>query len=252
MSLDNKKIDDLAAGTAAVILAAGLGKRMGASIPKVLAELAGRPLIQWVVEAAHRAGIGRVIVVIGHKGEMVEAALKGHDVEFVWQRDLLGTGHAVMQALPLLKGHEGLILVLLGDAPRVRPETIRQILSLHVETGASATVLSADFDDPHGYGRVIRRPNGLVEAIVEERDADDKTKSIKEINSGCICFSPDDLFSALDEVTNENAQGEYYLTEVPTILRREGKSVAAHKAEDPIEAAGVNSPDQLDSLKVNK
>lgn len=252
MSLDNKQIDDLAAGTATVILAAGLGKRMGAPIPKVLVELEGRPLIQWVVQAAEKAGIGRIIVVIGHKGEMVEAALKGHDVEFVWQRELLGTGHAVMQARPLLDKHKGLILVLLGDAPRVRPETIRQILSLHTETGASATVLSADFDDPHGYGRVVRRPDGLVESIVEERDADDKIKSINEINSGCICFTAGDLFAALDEVTNENAQGEYYLTEVPTILREHGKTVAAHKAEDPVEAAGVNSPDQLDSLKVNK
>ncbi|GAB4314350.1 MAG: hypothetical protein Kow0074_01290 [Candidatus Zixiibacteriota bacterium] len=235
--------------TIAVVLAAGLGKRMGGDMPKVLAKLQGRPLIQWVIAAIRAAGIARIIVVIGHKGELVREALAGETVEFVWQRELLGTAHAVMQARPHLDGHTGEVIVFLGDVPLIRTSTIDQVVALHRNKSAAATILSADLEDPSGYGRIIRRSDGMVERIVEDRDADDKIRSIKEINSGLICFSTPHLLSALDEVSNDNAQGEYYLTDVAAIFRSQGLPVAAWKAVDPVEIAGVNSPSQLADLE---
>lgn len=235
--------------TIAVVLAAGLGKRMGGDLPKVLVELQGRPLIQWVIAAIQAAGISRIIVVIGHKGEMVQEVLAGENVEYVWQRELLGTAHAVMQARSQLEGHRGEVIVFLGDVPLVQVQTIDQVVALHRDSSAAATILSADLDDPSGYGRIIRRGDGMVERIVEDRDADDKIKSIKEINSGLICFSAPHLLWALDEVSNENAQGEYYLTDVAAIFRARNLPVAAWKADDPMEIAGVNSPDQLAELE---
>jgi len=235
--------------TIAVILAAGLGKRMGGEYPKVLAELDGRPLVKWVIDAVRAAGIERIIVVIGHKGELVQQALPGENVEYVWQRELLGTAHAVMQAQTNLEGHRGHVLVLLGDAPLVRPETIRQVIHIQGDKNAAATILSADIDDPSGYGRIVRQNDDFVERIVEHRDADDKIKQIKEINSGLICFSGPPLLAALKEVSNDNAQGEYYLTDVAAIFRRQGRPVAAYKVPDAREIMGVNSPEQLELVR---
>ncbi len=235
--------------TIAVVLAAGLGKRMRGQMPKVLSELRGKPLVQWVIEAIHSAGIKRIIVVIGHKGELVQGALAGEDVEFVWQHELLGTAHAVMQARSQLEGHSGEVIVFLGDVPLIQTETIYQVVVLHRDKSAAATILSADLPDPSGYGRIVRQADGMVERIVEDRDADDKVKAIKEINSGLICFSTPALLSALDEVSNDNAQGEYYLTDVAEIFRARELPVAAWKADNPIEIAGVNSPEQLAALE---
>ncbi|MBD3299646.1 MAG: NTP transferase domain-containing protein [candidate division Zixibacteria bacterium] len=235
--------------TIAVVLAAGLGKRMGGEMPKVLAELRGKPLVNWVVEAIQAAGISRIIVVIGHKGELVQQALAGVEVEFVWQRKLLGTAHAVMQARSQLESHTGEVIVFLGDVPLIQTETVNQVVGLHRDKIAAATILSADLPDPSGYGRIVRQADGMVERIVEDRDADDKIRSIKEINSGLICFSTPELLSALNEVSDDNAQGEYYLTDVAEIFRARGLPVAAWKADDPIEIAGVNSPEQLAVLE---
>lgn len=235
--------------TIAVVLAAGLGKRMGGPMPKVLAELRGRPLVNWVVEMIQAAGISRIIVVIGHKGELVQEALAGEAVEFVWQHELLGTAHAVMQARSQLESHSGEVIVFLGDVPLIQTETIHQVVGLHRDKNAAATVLSADLPDPSGYGRIVRQADGMVERIVEDRDADNKIKAIKEINSGLICFATPELLSALDDVSNDNVQGEYYLTDVAEIFRARGLPVAAWKADDPIEIAGVNSPKQLADIE---
>jgi bifunctional UDP-N-acetylglucosamine pyrophosphorylase/glucosamine-1-phosphate N-acetyltransferase len=235
--------------TAAVVLAAGLGKRFGADHAKVMAHFHGRPLVQWVTDALHEAGIKRVVVVIGHHGEEIEQLYAGQSVEFVWQRERLGTGHAVRQCEIHLRGHHGHILVLLGDAPCVRPDTIRDLLSLHHDSGAAATILSAEVDDPTGYGRIVRAADGTVDRIVEHRDADDATRAIREISSGMIAFRSELLWSNLERVDNDNAQGEYYLTDVIGFLRDDGHKVMAYIAPDPREVLGVNSPDDLRLLE---
>jgi bifunctional UDP-N-acetylglucosamine pyrophosphorylase/glucosamine-1-phosphate N-acetyltransferase len=235
--------------TIAVVLAAGLGKRFGSDRPKVLQLFRGRPLVHWVSDALHQSGISRVIIVIGHHGEEVEKSYDSSAVEFVWQYERLGTGHAVMQAVPLLQNHRGHILVLLGDAPCVTPQTITALLDLHVGSHAAATILSAEVDDPTGYGRIVRAADGTVDGIVEHRDADETTRSIREINSGMICFRSDALLANLPRLTNHNHQQEYYLTDLIGLLRGEGEKVMAYIAPDPREVLGVNSPEELALLE---
>lgn len=235
--------------TIAVVLAAGLGKRFGSDRPKVLQHFRGRPLVHWVTDALQQSGIPRVIIVIGHHGESVEKSYDSPTAEFVWQHERLGTGHAVMQAVPLLQNHHGHILVLLGDAPCVTPMTISSLIELHVTTCAAATILSAEVEDPSGYGRIVRAADGSVDRIVEHRDADEKTRSIREINSGMICFRADALLSNLPRLTNHNHQSEYYLTDVIGLLRGAGEKVMAFIAPDPREVLGVNSPEELRLLE---
>lgn len=235
--------------TAAVVLAAGLGKRFGSDHPKVMAQFHGRPLVRWVTDSLDASGIKQTIVVIGHHGEEVEALYSKGEVEFVWQYERLGTGHAVRQAESLLKGHQGQVLVLLGDAPCVRPQTIRDLMKLHVESHAAATILSAEVDDPTGYGRIVRAADASVDRIVEHRDADDRIRAIREINSGMIAFRSELLWKNLERVSNDNAQGEYYLTDVIGLLRADGLKVMAYVAPDSREVLGVNSPDDLKLLE---
>ncbi len=235
--------------TAALVLAAGLGKRFGAEHAKVMAKFHGRPLVQWVTDAIGDAGIKRTLVVIGHHGEEVEKLYPHGGVEFVWQHERLGTGHAVRQCEPFLRAHHGHVLVLLGDAPCVKPKTILDLLGLHDRSGAAATVLSAEVDDPSGYGRIVRAADGTVDQIVEHRDADEKTRAIREINSGMIAFCSELLWPNLDRVENKNAQGEYYITDVISLLRHDDHKVMAYIALDPREVLGVNSPDDLRLLE---
>ncbi|MEW5702471.1 MAG: NTP transferase domain-containing protein [Candidatus Zixiibacteriota bacterium] len=237
------------APTAAVILAAGLGKRFPADRPKVLMPYRGRPLVHWVIDAARGAGMARTLVVIGHYGEMVQTACAGMPVEFIWQHERLGTGHALLQTEPLLGRHQGHIMVLLGDAPCVRSATITNLLAAHVDAQAAATILTAEVDDPTGYGRVIRAPDGTVDRIVEHRDADASVRQVREINSGAICFRADSLFPALHRIGNANQQREYYLTDTIAILRGDGRQVSAYLAGDPHEVLGVNSPEELAALE---
>lgn len=242
-------IDKVIDSTVAVVLAAGLGKRFGPDHPKVMASFHGRPLVRSVTDSLRHSGIKRKIVVIGHHGEEVEALYSRSEVEFVWQHERLGTGHAVRQAEPLLKTHQGFILVLLGDAPCVRPQTIRDLMKLHVDSHAAATILSAEVDDPTGYGRIVRSNDGTVDRIVEHRDADEHIRAIREINSGMIAFRSELLWKYLDRVGNDNVQGEYYLTDVIGLLRGEGQKVMAYVAPDSREVLGVNSPDDLRLLE---
>lgn len=235
--------------TAAVVLAAGLGKRFGADHAKVMAHFHGRPLVQWVTDALHEAGIKRVVVVIGHHGEEVERLFPPGRFAFAWQHERLGTGHALRQCEPLLRGHKGHVLVLLGDAPCVRPQTIRDLLHLHSEARAAATILSAEVADPSGYGRIVRAADGTVDRIVEHRDADERIRAIREISSGMIAFRSELLWPNLERVDNDNAQGEYYLTDVIGFLRDDGHKVMAYIAPDPREVLGVNSPDDLRLLE---
>ena len=235
--------------TAAVVLAAGLGKRFGSDHPKVMAHFHGRPLVQWVTDSLRESTIKRTIVVIGHHGEEVEGLYPNAEVEFVWQRERLGTGHAVRQAEHVLRAHQGHVLVLLGDAPCVRPNTIRELLGLHAQFHAAATILSAEVDDPTGYGRIVRTPDGSVDRIIEHREADDKVRAIREINSGMIAFRSESLWLNLERIGNSNSQGEYYLTDVIGLLRAEGQKVMAYVAPDSREVLGVNAPADLRLLE---
>jgi UDP-N-acetylglucosamine diphosphorylase/glucosamine-1-phosphate N-acetyltransferase len=230
---------------AAIILAAGLGKRMQSARPKVLHEALGRPLVEHVLSAVHETGVERVVLVIGHQAERVREALATHPVEFALQEPQLGTGHAVQQAAPILDGHTGDVLVLCGDTPLLTSATLRALCETHRQSEAAATVLTAELDDPSGYGRVIRGAQGEVLRIVEERDASAAERAVREINSGLYVFAAVDLFAALAPVDADHAQREYYLTDTLEILRDAGKRVSAYVCSDPREVLGVNNPDQL-------
>ncbi len=231
---------------AAVILAAGHGTRMRSSKAKVLHEIWGKPMINHVVEAYLAAGVQRLIVVVGHQGEAVQEALAGyHQVKFAWQEEQLGTGHAVMQAQSELEGFDGPVIVGYGDAPLYRPETLQQLVEEHVQAESMCTLLTALYEDPFGYGRVIRDGDGRFVEVVEERDATKEQKAIREINTGTYVFAGKNLFSALGQLTNDNAQSEYYLTDVPAILKKQGGEISLVVCQDPAETQGINSKVQL-------
>ena len=234
---------------AAIILAAGQGKRMQSDLAKVLHPVLGRPMLDHVLDATGEAGVGRTIVIVGHQAERVRAAMAGRGVEFAVQSEQKGTGHAVMQARPLLGEHRGDVLVLCGDTPLLTSETLAALLATHHDTGASATVLTAELPDPTGYGRILRGPDGAVRRIVEHKDATEDERRVREINSGLFAFTTTDLFAALDQVGCDNAQGEYYLTDTLEILLRHGKRVSAHRCLDAGEVVGVNTLEQLHAVE---
>lgn len=234
---------------AAVILAAGQGKRMQSDLPKVLHDVGGRPMLLHVIDAVKAIGARPVIVVTGYQAGQVESACRGAGVEFARQPEQLGTGHAVMQTEPLLSAHTGTIIVLNGDVPGLRPETIRRFVDYHARERASATVLTAMLENPAGYGRIVRDAQERLLRIVEDKDATPAEREIREVNSGLFCFEAGELFLALKRVTRRNAQNEYYLTDVIGLLASEGKGVAAWCIDDAREVAGVNNPDELDAVR---
>ncbi|MGB9808823.1 MAG: sugar phosphate nucleotidyltransferase, partial [Caldanaerobacter sp.] len=225
-----------------VILAAGLGKRMKSKYPKVIHKVCGKPMIKWVVEAAKEAGSKKVIVVVGHGREMVEEVL-GNEVIYAYQEVQLGTGHAVMMAEEFLP-EKGEVLILTGDTPLITSDTLRRLIGYHFERRNDVTILSSVFDDPTGYGRIIRNESGDVVKIVEEKDASEEEKRVKEINSGMYVVNISKLKDALKKITNDNAQGEYYLTDAVEIIRNMGGKIGAIAGESE-EIIGVNSRIQL-------
>jgi UDP-N-acetylglucosamine diphosphorylase/glucosamine-1-phosphate N-acetyltransferase len=235
---------------AAIILAAGKGKRMKSDIPKVLHKITGKPLIRYLMETFRKLELEKTVVIVGFKGEMVVAELNDFDVEFVWQKEQLGTGHAVQMAEDKFKDFDGTIIIALGDAPFLSKKSIDTLFNIHEQNNASATCLSDNIENASGYGRIIRK-NGsdILLGIVEEKDADDETKKINEINSGTFCFECRDLFDTLYEVKNDNAQQEFYLTDTIEILQNKGKTCAVWTVPDSIEAEGVNNIDQLKNLE---
>jgi len=234
---------------AAIILAAGQGKRMKSDLPKVLHEIDGRPMVLFVIDALQRLAPERVVVVTGHQAERVEAACAGSGVSFARQEQQLGTGHAVMQALPLLAGFDGTIIVLNGDVPGLRPETIRRFIDYHKSAGFAATVLTAKLPDPSGYGRIVRAPDGGLTRIVEHKDASESERAIDEINSGLFCFEANELRASIGRVGRGNAQNEYYLTDVIELLAASGKPVGAYCVSDAREVAGVNDLGELEAVR---
>ncbi len=222
-----------------IVLAAGQGKRMKSKLYKVMHPVCGKPMVEHAVTAMKDASCTRTVVIVGHGAETVKSYL-GDSVEYAVQEQQLGTGHAVMQAKDLLADEDGIAVVVCGDTPLVRSSTIEAMLELHQASGAAATVLTASFDNPSGYGRVIREQAGEVKRIVEDKDCTPEQAAVREINTGTYCFDNRKLFKALESVTNHNVQGEYYLTDVIGIMQSQGEVVQAYCTEDLAEAIGVN------------
>ncbi|MBE3552156.1 MAG: bifunctional UDP-N-acetylglucosamine diphosphorylase/glucosamine-1-phosphate N-acetyltransferase GlmU [Kyrpidia tusciae] len=231
----------------AVVLAAGLGTRMKSRRHKVVHEVCGQPMIRHVVDHLKASQVDRIVVVVGHLAEQVRAVL-GDDVEYVFQERALGTGHAVLQAAPLLEGTEGQTLVVCGDTPLIRPETFQRLADVQRMTGAAAAVLTAVVDHPEGYGRIVR-DGDQIRAIVEEKDADEQIRAIREVNAGTYCFDTEQLFDAVRRLDNGNRQGEYYLTDCAEILQKDGRRVTPVLLEDAGEMAGVNDRVQLAAVE---
>lgn len=228
-----------------IILAAGEGKRMKSNIAKPLQQAAGKALVEWVTDTATEAGSDENIVVIGHKAEDVKAYL-GDTVTYAYQYEQLGTGHAVMQGIERLKDVEGTVMVLYGDAPLIEAETLKKVRADHDKKKRAATVITAYIDDPYGYGRIVRE-NGEIVKIVEQKDADEDEQEIKEINSGMYFFDIQKLRDALSRITNNNAQGEYYITDVVEIMLGDGEKVGAYITELE-QILGVNDKLQLSQV----
>lgn len=226
------------------VLAAGQGTRMKSNLLKVLHPVAGRPMVEHVVEAAKAAGMEDIIVVVGYQGDRVRAAL-GDRVRYAEQTQQMGTGHAVMQTAPLLQGTEGHLLVLYGDNTLLRPETIRALVERHVSTGAAATTLTAVMPDPTGLGRIIRDHQGRYLRTVEEKDATLEQKAINEVMSGIFCFRLPLLFDLLARLRADNLQKEYYLTDVLGLLVQDGQTVEVEVASDWRDVIGPNTRRQL-------
>lgn len=229
----------------ALILAAGKGKRMRSDLPKVLHRLNGRYIVDYVIDAARKAGIDRQVLVIGHKAELVREAMAGKDVLFALQAEQLGTGHAVMMAGEHLRGFSGDLVVLCGDMPLVKPETIKRLVEERQHLNAAAVVLTVFLDNPGKYGRIVRDEKGLLKAIVEYRDADKKIRKTKEVNTGAYCFDWQKLEKILGILKADNDQKEYYLTDSISIFVKQGETVGALTASDPNEGFGINSAEEL-------
>ncbi|CEG29549.1 bifunctional UDP-N-acetylglucosamine diphosphorylase/glucosamine-1-phosphate N-acetyltransferase GlmU [Bacillus sp. B-jedd] len=223
----------------AVILAAGQGTRMKSKLYKVLHPVCGKPMVEHVVDEISKLSITDIVTIVGHGAEKVQAQL-GARSKYALQEQQLGTAHAVMQAADELSGLEGVTLVVCGDTPLIRAETMEALFRHHSEQSAKATILTARMENPAGYGRVVRNAAGHVEKIVEHKDASEAERAITEINTGTYCFDNKALFSALNNVSNENSQGEYYLPDVIEILKNQGETVSAYLTETPEETLGVN------------
>lgn len=233
----------------AIILAAGQGTRMKSDRCKVLHEICSKPLVQWVYDACIAAGSQKTVMVIGHKKEDVVEKM-GADKCYAVQSERKGTGHAVQMAQEAFAGYGGTIVVLNGDTPLVSAQTIQNAVAYHTASGAAATVISAKLDDPTGYGRIVRDMEGGLRKIVEQKDADEYEKTLHEINSGMYCFDGALLFDVLAKIKNDNAQGEYYLTDTIAILKDMGRKVEAYCMENSDELLGIN--DRMDLAAAQK
>ena len=233
----------------AIILAAGKGTRMKSKLYKVLHPVSGQPMVEHIINRVSETNPDQIITIVGHGAEQVKAQL-GERSEYALQAEQLGTGHAVLQAASFLQGKEGTTLVISGDTPLLTTETLNNLFEYHQGKNASATILTAQAEDPTGYGRIIRDHIGIVEKIVEQKDTTPEEALVQEINTGTYCFDNQALFEALNKVGTDNAQGEYYLTDIIEILKDAGKTVAAYQTEDFDESMGVN--DRITLAKANE
>ena len=225
-----------------LILAAGKGTRMKSDLPKVIHKVNGIPMVKKILNELEKLGTEENILILGHKKEEILKELG--EIKYAVQEEQLGTGHAIMQAENLLKDYEGDVMILCGDTPLLRHETLKAMYEAHKKSGVATTILTSVYENPFGYGRIVK--NGeKVTAIVEEKEADEETKKIKEVNAGVYCCNAKEFFAALKKVTNNNEKGEYYLTDIVEIQVGEGKTVASFVLEDNREILGVNSKVEL-------
>jgi bifunctional UDP-N-acetylglucosamine pyrophosphorylase/glucosamine-1-phosphate N-acetyltransferase/UDP-N-acetylglucosamine pyrophosphorylase len=230
----------------AIILAAGKGKRMASDLPKVLVPVCGRPMIRYVIDAARKAGVERMLIVVGYRADLVRRELQDEPgIEFVVQTEQLGTGHAAMMCRKRLELHEGPVLILAGDSPMAQSSSLKALLTEYNREQPACLLGTANKPNPYGLGRVLRNSQGEFEGIVEERDATPEQRAITEVNLSTYVFRPDALLSALQQLTANNVQGEYYLTDCPGVLKVAGEQVAALCVLKPIEALSINTPEEL-------
>jgi len=228
--------------TQAIVLAAGKGTRMQSDLPKVLFEVCGRPMVEYVVAALTAVGVERVLVVVGYRADLVRAALANRDnMVFVEQGEQLGTGHAVMMCRERLEGRHGPVLIVTGDSPLIQQDSIANLLDEFTSTRPACLLGTLNKEDPSGLGRIVRDQHGKFSAIVEEKDASEEQLAINEVNMSTYVFDADELLHALDLLTNDNQQQEYYITDCPGILKDEGKEVRALPVLKACEALSVNT-----------
>lgn len=225
-----------------LILAAGKGTRMKSDLPKVIHKVNGIPMVKKIITELEKLGTEENILILGHKKEEILKELG--DVKYVVQEEQLGTGHAIMQAKDLLKDYDGDVMILCGDTPLLRYETLNKMYEVHKKSGVATTILTSIYENPFGYGRIVK-DGDKVTAIIEEKEASEEIKKIKEVNAGVYCCNAKELFAALEKVTNNNEKGEYYLTDIVGIQVREEKNVASFVLEDSKEILGVNSKVEL-------
>ncbi|MCA9245644.1 MAG: NTP transferase domain-containing protein [Planctomycetales bacterium] len=230
----------------AIVLAAGKGTRMESDLPKVLVEICGRPMIDFVLDALRKAGVNRVVVVVGYRSDDVRAHLKGYgDVTFVEQTEQLGTGHAVMVCRDELVDHNGPVVIVAGDSPLTQSSSIESLF-VAFEKEKPACILGTTYaDDPTGLGRIVRDDNGEFVGIVEQKDATPEQQAIREVNMSTYVFDCRQLLDVLAQLTTNNAQGEYYITDGPGILRSAGQTVLALPVLKPCETLSINNMAQL-------
>ena len=230
----------------AIILAAGKGKRMASELPKVLVPVSGRPMVRYVLDALHSAGVRRMLIVVGYCADLVRKELAGEPgVEFAVQTEQLGTGHAVMMCREQLELQEGPVLIVAGDSPMIQAASLRALLAEFATRRPACLLGTANKPDPTGLGRVVRNNRGEFQGIVEERDATPAERAITEVNLSTYVFRPEALLSALQQLTANNVQGEYYLTDCPGVLIAAGNPVEALCVLKPCEALSINTPEEL-------
>jgi bifunctional UDP-N-acetylglucosamine pyrophosphorylase/glucosamine-1-phosphate N-acetyltransferase len=225
-----------------VILAAGKGTRMKSDLVKVLHPILGLPMLSYPIELSLR-GIKseKTIVVVGYQADQIKERFKGPRIQFALQEEQLGTGHAALQAIPFLKGATGTVLILCGDVPLAKADTLRSFIDAYVKSNTALSVLTTEVENPFGYGRIIRSPEGWIEKIVEEKDASEEEKSIREVNTGMYCVKVSFLTEGLAKIGKDNAQGEYYLTDLVGIAKKKGVRCSAFRVPNPVEVMGINT-----------
>ncbi|WP_186443130.1 sugar phosphate nucleotidyltransferase [Desulfobotulus alkaliphilus] len=233
-------------GLAVVILAAGKGTRMRSDLAKVLHPVGGVPMIVRVAESVQALEPEKCIVVVGHQADAVTSLLRDYSFSFALQKKQLGTGHAVASAMPFIPPDCQQVLVLCGDTPLIRTQTLERLCRHHSEEQAALTLLAVHLEDPHGYGRIVCDPEGRVQAIVEEKDASPEEKRIRHVNAGFYCFDRSFLAREIAGLDRDNSQGEYYLTDLLAVARGAGERVACVTADFPEEVMGINSPENLE------
>jgi len=231
--------------TRAVVLAAGQGTRMKSDLPKVLVPVCGRPMIEYVLDTLQSAGIDEIIAVVGYRADLVRETLASRRLTFVEQTQQLGTGHAVMMCREALVGHAGPVMVVAGDSPMLQRESAERLFAEYDRLHPACILGTATKDDPSGLGRIVRDAKGDFLEIVEQKDATPEQQKIREVNMSTYVFHGPDLLLALDQLKNENAQQEYYLTDCPGILRDAGKAVLALNVLKPVESLSINTVEEL-------